>query len=38
YQRNLLRWIKLAKTPQTRAKRIEKIAVRAAKNQKIPQM
>ncbi|MEM6590344.1 MAG: YdeI/OmpD-associated family protein [Cyanobacteria bacterium P01_C01_bin.73] len=38
YQRNLLRWIKLAKTPQTRAKRIEKIAVFAAQNQKIPQM
>jgi uncharacterized protein YdeI (YjbR/CyaY-like superfamily) len=36
-RRNILRWIKLAKTPQTRAKRIEKTAVLAAQNQKIPQ-
>lgn len=38
YRRNVLRWIKLAKTPATRAKRIEKAAVMAAQNQKIPQM
>lgn len=37
-RRNILRWIKLAKTPATRAKRIEKTAVLAAQNQKIPQM
>ncbi|MGB3517005.1 MAG: YdeI/OmpD-associated family protein [Elainellaceae cyanobacterium] len=36
-RRNILRWIKLAKTPETRAKRIEKTAVLAAQNQKIPQ-
>lgn len=38
YRRNVLRWIKLAKTPKTRAQRIEKAAVFAAQNQKIPQM
>ncbi|MEO0984843.1 MAG: YdeI/OmpD-associated family protein [Cyanobacteria bacterium J06639_14] len=37
-KRNILRWIKLAKTPQTRAKRIQKTAVLAAQNQKVPQM
>ncbi|NJL48911.1 MAG: hypothetical protein HC929_17385 [Leptolyngbyaceae cyanobacterium SM2_5_2] len=36
-QRNVLRWIKLAKTPETRAKRIEKTALLAAQNQKVPQ-
>lgn len=38
YQRNILRWIKLAKTPKTRAKRIQEAAISAAQNQKIPQM
>lgn len=38
YRRNVLRWIKLAKTPSTRAKRIEKAAALAAQNQKVPQM
>ncbi len=38
YRRNVLRWIKLAKTDKTRAKRIEKAAVFAAKDEKIPQM
>jgi uncharacterized protein YdeI (YjbR/CyaY-like superfamily) len=37
-RRNVLRWIKLAKTSQTRAKRIEQTAMLAAKNQKVPQM
>lgn len=36
-RRNVLRWIKLAKTPATRAKRIEKTAILAAQNQKVPQ-
>jgi uncharacterized protein YdeI (YjbR/CyaY-like superfamily) len=35
-KRFTLRWIKLAKTPATRAKRIEQAAVLAAKNMKIP--
>lgn len=35
-RRNTLRWIKLAKTPATRAKRIQKTATLAAQNQKIP--
>ncbi len=35
-RRNILRWIKLAKTPETRAKRIRETAVLAAQNQKIP--
>jgi uncharacterized protein YdeI (YjbR/CyaY-like superfamily) len=38
YRRNVLRWIKLAKTPLTRAKRIEKTAVSAATGEKLPQM
>ncbi len=38
YRRNVLRWIKLAKTPATRAKRIEKTAILAAQNQKVPQL
>lgn len=37
-QRNILRWIKLAKTPQTRAKRIQKTAILAAQNKKMPGM
>lgn len=36
-RRNVLRWIKLAKTPETRAKRIEKAAMLAAQNKKVPQ-
>ena len=35
-RRNTLRWIKLAKTPETRAKRIQKTATLAADNKKIP--
>ncbi len=35
-KRFVLRWIKLAKKPETRAQRIEKTAVLAAKNEKIP--
>ena len=38
YQRNLLRWVKLAKTGPTRAKRITQIARASAAGQKIPQM
>jgi uncharacterized protein YdeI (YjbR/CyaY-like superfamily) len=38
YQRNVLRWIKLAKTPKTRAQRIQKAVAAAAQNLKIPQM
>lgn len=37
-RRNILRWIKRAKTPATRAKRIEQTAVLAARNEKVPQM
>lgn len=37
-RRNILRWIKRAKTPETRAKRIEQTAVLAARNEKVPQM
>lgn len=33
-RRNILRWIKLAKTPKTRAKRIQETAELAAQNQK----
>jgi len=36
-RRNVLRWIKLAKTAETRTKRIEKTALLAAQNQKVPQ-
>jgi uncharacterized protein YdeI (YjbR/CyaY-like superfamily) len=36
-RRNVLRWIKLAKTTATRAKRIEKTAILAAQNKKVPQ-
>lgn len=35
-QRFALRWIKLAKTPATRARRIEKAAQLAAKGEKVP--
>lgn len=38
YRRNVLRWIKLAKTDTTRAKRIQKAAEFAAKDEKLPQM
>lgn len=38
YRRNVLRWIKLAKTDKTRAKRIDKTADFAARDEKIPQM
>jgi uncharacterized protein YdeI (YjbR/CyaY-like superfamily) len=37
-RRNILCWIKLAKTAETRAKRIEQTATLAARNQKVPQM
>ena len=36
--RNILRWVKLAKTPATRDKRIAQTAMLAARNQKPPQM
>ena len=35
-KRFVLRWIKLAKTPETRAKRLEQTALLAAQNLKIP--
>ena len=35
-KRFVLRWIKLAKTPETRARRLEKIALLAAQNLRIP--
>ena len=38
YRRNVLRWIKLAKTPATRAKRIKAAAQTTAKGEKLPQM
>lgn len=38
YRRNVLRWIKLAKTPATRTKRIGAVAVASAKGEKLPQM
>ena len=38
YRRNLLRWVKQAKTPPTRAKRIAQIVDFAARDEKIPQM
>jgi len=38
YKRNILRWIKLAKTDKTRAKRIAKTADFASRDEKIPQM
>ncbi len=38
YRRNVLRWIKQAKTPETRARRIEQAATLAARNEKVPQL
>lgn len=38
YRRNLLRWVKLAKTDATREKRIAQIVEFATRNEKIPQM
>jgi uncharacterized protein YdeI (YjbR/CyaY-like superfamily) len=38
YRRNVLRWIKLAKTPATRHKRIQKVVDATVQNQKIPQV
>jgi uncharacterized protein YdeI (YjbR/CyaY-like superfamily) len=38
YRRNVLRWIKLAKSPDTRRRRIEQTVSTAAKNVKIPQL
>lgn len=38
YRRNLLRWVKLAKTPPTRAKRIAQIVDFAERGKKITQM
>lgn len=38
YRRNLLRWIKLAKTPATRNKRIAAIVEASGRAEKIPQM
>ena len=38
YRRNVLRWIKLAKTAVTRSKRIRDLAQKAAENRKVPQM
>ncbi len=38
YKRNVLRWIKLAKTATTRMKRLEMAAELASRNEKVPQM
>lgn len=38
YRRNVLRWIKQAKSPETRAKRITQTAQVTAHNEKMPQM
>ena len=38
YRRNILRWLKLAKTSETRAKRLKQIAQHAQSNKRIPQM
>jgi len=38
YRRNLLRWVKLAKTDATRAKRIAEIVAASHTGEKIPQM
>jgi len=38
YRRNVLRWIKLAKTAPTRARRIEAAADAASSGEKLPQM
>jgi uncharacterized protein YdeI (YjbR/CyaY-like superfamily) len=37
-RRNVLRWIKLAKTPPTRAKRIAQTVQSTVRNEKLPQM
>ncbi|MEO1551045.1 MAG: YdeI/OmpD-associated family protein [Pseudomonadota bacterium] len=38
YRRNVLRWIKLAKSQSTRAKRIDQVARQAALGEKVPQL
>ncbi|MEL6287269.1 MAG: YdeI/OmpD-associated family protein [Pseudomonadota bacterium] len=38
YRRNVLRWLKLAKTEKTRANRVAKITSTSARAEKIPQM
>ncbi|MEM9852799.1 MAG: YdeI/OmpD-associated family protein, partial [Pseudomonadota bacterium] len=38
YRRNVLRWIKLAKTEPTRAKRIAKVVETSARSEKIPNL
>ncbi|MEM9438575.1 MAG: YdeI/OmpD-associated family protein, partial [Pseudomonadota bacterium] len=38
YRRNVLRWIKLAKTEATRAKRVAATAQASQANEKLPQM
>ncbi len=38
YRRNVLRWIKLAKRPETRSQRIAKTVALSARGEKIPQM
>lgn len=38
YRRNVLRWIKLAKTESTRSKRIERLSALTAEGQRVPQM
>ncbi|MDJ0663153.1 MAG: YdeI/OmpD-associated family protein [Acidimicrobiia bacterium] len=38
YRRNVLRWIKLARTTATRANRIERLASSTAEGRRIPQM
>ena len=38
YRRNVLRWIKLAKTEPTRRKRLDQTATFSARGEKIPQM
>lgn len=38
YKRNLLRWVKLAKTDATRHKRIDSIVAASASGERIPQM
>ncbi|NJL95393.1 MAG: hypothetical protein HC915_17565 [Anaerolineae bacterium] len=38
YRRNVLRWIKLARTPATRTKRIAQTVALASRGEKVPQM
>ncbi|MEM6729253.1 MAG: YdeI/OmpD-associated family protein, partial [Pseudomonadota bacterium] len=38
YRRNVLRWIKLAKTDATRTKRLASVAQASGKEEKLPQM